>query len=277
MANKKFIDIEELIKSKNPKLIKWLPRFIIRYLKRILHQDEVNDFLEKNKECTGHEFCENAVNFLQINSVVKGIENIPTSGRIIIAMNHPLGGMDAVAFIDALKNRRRDLKFIVNDLLMHLTNLRSFFVGVNKHGKNEKSTRNQVIELFQSENAICLFPAGLVSRKKNGIVEDLEWKKTFMTYALKYDIPIIPVHIDGQLSPFFYRLSNVRSKLKIKANIEMLYLADELFKQKNKTITFTIGNPISVKDLDTTKKAEILANEIKEKVYQLKSNHGKNN
>ena len=202
--------------------------------------------------------------------VVNGIENIPKKGPVVITMNHPLGGMDAVAFIHALSNHRRDLKFIVNDVLMHLKNLQPFFVGVNKYGRNEKSARVQIMELFQSDNAICIFPAGLVSRKNKGKVEDLEWKKTFMTYALKYRLPILPIYIEGELSPFFYRLSNFRKSIGIKANIEMLYLANELFKQKKKTITFEIGELIQIDKLDASKGDFALAQEIKTEVYKLK-------
>ena len=117
---KKIINIEGLIESKNPKLKKWLPGILLRYLKKIIHEDEVNAFLHENKDKSGHEFCEAAVKYLEMEIVVNGIENIPKKGPVVITMNHPLGGMDAVAFIHALSNHRRDLKFIVNDVLMHL-------------------------------------------------------------------------------------------------------------------------------------------------------------
>ena len=268
--SKKVIDIEGLIRSKNPKLKKWLPRFIIRYLKKILHEDEVNAFLELHKDKSAHEFCEAAVHYLEMNIVIHGMDRIPKTGPVVITLNHPLGGMDAIAFIHALQKHRKDLKFIVNDVLMHLTNLQPFFVGVNKYGRNEKSARTQIIELFQSEHAICIFPAGLVSRKNKGELKDLEWKKTFMTYAIKYQIPILPVYIDGELSPFFYRLSNFRKSIGIKANIEMLYLANELFKQRKKTISFEIGDLIPITELDTSKGDFQLAQDIKNEVYKLK-------
>jgi putative hemolysin len=266
----KVIDIEGLIRSKNPKLKKWLPGFAIRYLRRILHEDEVNKFLEQHKDKSGHGFCEAIVNHLEINVQINDIDHIPKTGPVVITMNHPLGGMDAIAFINALQNHRKDLKFIVNDVLMHLTNLQSFFVGVNKYGRNEKSARVQIMELFQSNHAICIFPAGLVSRKKKGEVKDLEWKKTFMTYAIKYQIPILPVHIEGELSTFFYRLSNFRKAIGVKANIEMLYLANELFKQRHKTITFNVGKLINTNELDWTKGDFQLAQEVKIEVYKLK-------
>lgn len=271
MKKEKFIDIQKLIASKNPRLTKWLPRFVIRYLKRILHQDEINHFIEIHQDDKNEVFCDHVMEYLNLKVVVDGMEKIPKNGKVIVAMNHPLGGMDAIALISALKTHRKDIKFIVNDLLMNLTNLTDLFVGVNKHGKNEKSTRQQIVDLFASDQLVCLFPAGLVSRRKKGEIRDFEWKKTFVTYAKKHGHVVVPIHIDGSLSNFFYNLANFRSKIGIKANIEMLYLSNELFKQRNKTITFRVGEPIIVNELDTTKSEQELAQIIKEKVYALET------
>ncbi len=101
-------------------------------------------------------------------------------------------------------------------------------------------------------------------------MNDLEWKKTFITYALKYQIPVLPIYIEGELSNFFYRLSNFRKFIGIKANVEMLYLANELFKQRNKTITFDVGELIDTRQLDASKGDHALAQEVKNKVYQLR-------
>ena len=244
MKKEKLIDIHRLIKSKNPKLLKWLPRFVIRYLRRILHEDEINEFIEKHDHLYDESFCQAIVDYFNIKVVIKGIENLPESGPTIVAMNHPLGGMDAVAFVAGIKEKRKDVRFVVNDLLMSLENLKNLFVGVNKHGKNAPSVRQQIRNIFDSDKLVCIFPAGMVSRKIKGEVKDLMWKKTFVQYGREFNRPIVPVYIDGELTNFFYRLSKIRKFVGIKANIEMMYLAEELFKQKNRTITFTIGEPI---------------------------------
>lgn len=274
MEQKKFIDVHGLIASKSPRLAKWIPGFVIRYLKRILHQDEINAFLVKHHDLKNAEFCEEVVKYFNIQIELIGKENIPSEGPIILAMNHPLGGMDALALVTAIKDQRTDIKFIVNDLLMHLHNLSDLFVGVNKHGKNDQSVRQQIMELFESSEAVCIFPAGLVSRKVKGEIRDLDWKKTFVTYAAKYDQAVIPVYIDGQLSPFFYRLSRLRKFLGVKLNLEMLYLSDEMFKQRDKTIRFVIGKPLYIKDLPTISERE-QAQLVKAKVYELAAEKNK--
>jgi hypothetical protein len=222
VKSEKFIDVKGLIGSKNPKLLRWLPSFVINYLRRILHEDEINDFLIKNKDKYDQDFCVAVMEYFNITVVIKNKELIPKDGPLIIAMNHPLGGMDAIALIAGLKEHRKDLRFIVNDLLMNLKNISNLFIGVNKHGKNDNSVRNQIKNAFESDNAICIFPAGLVSRKIDGEVQDLAWKKTFMLYARSLDRTVVPIHIDGELSNFFYRLSKIRSAVGIKANIALV-------------------------------------------------------
>jgi putative hemolysin len=270
MRSDKFIDVKNLIKTKSPRLAKWIPRFIIRYLTRILHEDEINDFLELHKDEFNADFCRKVVDYFNIKIEVQGIENAPTEGPVIFTMNHPLGGMDAMVFISAIREKRTDLKFIVNDLLMHLPNLRELFVGVNKHGKNDPSVREQINQLFSSENAVCIFPAGLVSRRTKGEIMDLEWKKTFVTYARRNGQPIVPVYIEGELSPFFYRLAWIRKFLRIRINLEMLFLSDEMFKQRDKTIRFVIGKPIYIKDFEE-RDDKILAQKIRAMVYEQKN------
>jgi len=143
-------------------------------------------------------------------------------------------------------------------------------VGVNKHGAKSKGSVQLVNELFESDKAVFIFPAGLVSRKKKGKVIDSEWKKTFIVRAKKFERDIIPIHISGELSSFFYGLSNFRKKVGVKANIEMMYLANETFKLKNKTFKITVGEPISYKTFDKSKTDLEWAAEVKQIVYSLK-------
>lgn len=269
MEQEKFIDIRKLIGSKNPGLLKWLPGFIIRYLERILHQDEINQFLIDHPYQQNEDFCKAVIDYFNIKIEITGIENIPKEGGVTLAMNHPLGGMDALAFVTALRNHRTDLKFIVNDLLLNLESMQGMFVGVNKHGKNNERTHDKIDDLFASEKAVCIFPAGLVSRKSKGKIRDLEWKKTFVALSVKHGHPIVPIFIDGKLSNFFYRLANFRKFIGIKANIEMLYLADELFKQRDVTMKFTVGKPIFPEQLDDKKSYRAWAQWVREKVYEL--------
>ena len=206
-SEEKFIDIERLISEKNPKALKWTPQFLLNYLKRKLHQDEINQVLKENKDLYDYDFCNNIIDRFNIKVVNEGTEHIPPEKGAIFVVNHPLGGMDALSIIHSIGEFRTDVKFIVNDILLNLKNLKGIFVGINKHGANSKKSISQLDELFASDHAIFIFPAGLVSRKNKKKIIDLEWKKTFVSRAKKYNKPVVPVHLDGELTKFFYNLA----------------------------------------------------------------------
>lgn len=268
---KKFIDVSEVIRSKNPQLYRLLPGFIVSYIKRIVHETEVNAFIDEYGHKTSFEFVDAIIENFGVKVEVYGQENIIKTGRCVYASNHPIGGLDAMALLQVLGQHRRDIKFIVNDILLQLNNLKDLFIGVNKHGKNSAQSITDIDALYASEMATLIFPAGLVSRKQGKEIKDLQWKKSFVVKAKKYNSPIVPVYIDGRNSNWFYNLANFRKRVGIAANIEMLYLMDEMYFQRGRTISITFGKAILPQDLsgnDDGKTAE----KIKEHVYELKHN-----
>jgi putative hemolysin len=268
VIGEKFIDIEKVIASKNEKLLKWLPSFVISYLKRIIHQDMLNDFLYRNREFYGLDFIEKILEEFGVEVSWEGEENIDKNKRFIIAANHPLGGMDGIALMQVAGKIRKDILFPVNDILMNLPNLQELFIPINKHGSNMENARI-IDQAFESDVMMLYFPAGLVSRRRAGVVKDLEWKKTFIRKARSYKRDIIPTFINGKNSGWFYGLANFRKTFRIGANLEMLYLVDEMVKQKGKKIHIKFGEPIAHTSLDRTKKDPEWASEIKTIVYQM--------
>ena len=269
-SSSKFIDIEEVIRNKNPKLLKALPMFLIRYLKRVIHQDDLNDIIENNRDVYGVDFVRKALQMFGTVCTVKGVENVPKEGRFIFASNHPLGGLDGLILISEAGRLFPNVKFVVNDLLMNVKNLESVFVPVNKHGRQSADYARIIDDAYASDDQILYFPAGLCSRKIKGQVIDLVWHKSFISKAVKYKRDIIPVYVEGRNSNFFYGLANFRKKLGIKVNIEMLYLVDEMFKQKGKSIQVVFGAPVSYTQFDSSKTSSDWATFIREKVYAMK-------
>ena len=272
-ANAPFIDVEKIIESKNTTMAKLLPNFILNYLKRIIHEDEINAFIRTNGHLKNHEFVEAVFKEMGARINVKGIENIPLTGGCIIAANHPLGGLDGIGLMKAVGERRKDIRFFVNDILLNLQNFGELFVGVNKHGKNAKENLRLMDEVFASDNCVLFFPAGLVSRRQDGLIRDLEWQKSFINKAISYNKPIIPAYIGGQNSNFFYNLANWRKRLGIKGNIEMLYLADEMYNQKNQTIDVIFGEPIQPNHFTKNINLAEWAQKLKEHVYNLEKDN----
>ncbi len=267
--NKNFIDIDAVFKSKNPTLYSLLPGFLFRYLKKVVHQDEINSFIRRHGHKTTFDFVDAIIEEFGARIAINGIENIPLTGGCIFVSNHPLGGLDAMALVQVVSRKRKDIRFIVNDILLQLKNLGGIFTGINKHGKNSHQVFNSLDELYASGKGVLIFPSGLVSRKLNGQITDLEWKKSFITKSRKHNLPVIPVYIEGKNSEFFYNFSKWRKRIGIKANIEMLYLADEMYRQKNKTITVIFGKPIPASMFGTSYSDQQWAQLVKEHVYSL--------
>jgi putative hemolysin len=272
LAKEKFIEIDKVLAEKNPRLAKALPSFVISYIKKVLHQDQINDFIAVYGHLFGFDFIEKIIEEFGVQIEIKGMENVPSQGGIVLASNHPLGGLDALAMMHMLGKKRKDMRFIVNDILLSFKNLKELFIPVNKHGKSGIESVKMINAQFASDELTLVFPAGLVSRKQDGgIIKDLEWKKSFITKARQYQRDIIPVYVEGNNSNFFYNLSRWRKRLGIKANIEMFYLMDEMYKQRGKKITIYFGEPIKYSIFDKTKTDEQWANYIKELVYKLPS------
>lgn len=271
-TKEKFIDLKEVIRKKDKRLAAIMPWFLLNYLRRIVHEEDVNDFIDRHGHKKGLDFVYAIMEEFGVNLKVIGEENIPPSGRYLMASNHPLGGLDGIAFMSAISHVRKDFIFPVNDILLSIDNLKEFFVPINKHGSNADNIR-LFNETFASENLLLYFPAGLVSRKKKGEIRDLDWKKTFITKAKQHKRDVIPVYMDGRNSNFFYNLANIRTRLGIKANLEMLYLVNETYKQYNRTIHIVVGDPISWETFDRSKSDVEWAAMVREKVYELKEKH----
>lgn len=246
-----------------------MPRFVLRYIERMAHEDDINRIMAKNGHLQGLDFVDALIEYLDITLELKGAENIPMEGGIIFAANHPLGGLDGIAFMHALGKYRKDIKFIVNDLLLNIKNIESLCVGVNKHGAQKRKATTMIDEAYRNDNALLVFPAGLVSRKQKHGIEDLEWKKSFISQSKKHKKDVVPVYIDGKNSNFFYNFARIRELVGLKANIEMFYLPDELFSKKNKKVTIHIGKPISHLFFDNSKTEKEWAEYVKRNVYNL--------
>jgi putative hemolysin len=269
----KFIDVERVFRSKNPRLAKSIPGFIFRFIKRIIHQDEINDFIYSNKDKWGLDYVQAILEGFMVTTEVVNPPVLDPGKKYLVASNHPLGGMDGIALLHEAGKLKKEVVFPVNDLLMNLPNLYELFIPVNKHGSNADNIR-LFNETFASDMLILYFPAGLVSRKRSGIIKDVEWKKSFLTKAKATGRDILPVFISGRNTDFFYNLANLRKRLRIKANVEMLFLVDEMYKFKNKKIRITFGEPLPVSLFDKSKSDQQWASILRDHVYKLENNPG---
>ena len=269
----KTIDIDNILKSKMGGKAKYVPRFASAWLKHIVHQDQVNEFLHSARDLKGVPWLDATLKYLDITLKVEGEENLPPKddGKLYtFVSNHPLGGIDGVA-IGSVVGHHYDgnFRYLVNDLLMNLPGLAPLCIGINKTGKKGRDFPAMVEAGFASQNHMVMFPAGLCSRRINGEIHDIPWKKTFITKSVQNQRDVVPIHFGGQNSNFFYRLANICKRLGIKFNIAMLFLADEMFKNTHQTFTVKIGKPIPWQTFDNTKTPMEWALFVEDTVYKL--------
>ncbi|MCI6504166.1 MAG: glycerol acyltransferase [Prevotella sp.] len=267
------IDIEAILRSKMGEKAAYVPRFLVRWLKKILHQDELNEFLWQSRGETGSLWLRHCLDFLGNEVRVIGAENLPTTddtSRYTFVSNHPLGGIDGVAIGAVIGQRYNDdFRYLVNDILMNLPGLAPLCIPINKTGRQSRDFPRMVEAGFASNHHMVLFPAGLCSRKINGRIQDLPWTKTFITKSVQTKRDIIPVYFSGRNSERFYRIANICKALRLKINVAMLFLPDEMFRNRGRSFELYVGKPIPWQTFDSSRTPTQWAQWVRQEVYRL--------
>jgi putative hemolysin len=269
----KTIDIDNILKDKMGAKAKWVPRPLVSWLKRVIHQDQVNAYLWDSRNKVGTDWLEECVRYLQMTLEIKGMENLPSKddGRLYtIVSNHPLGGADGVA-LGAIIGRHFDSRFryLVNDLLMNLPGLAPLCIPINKTGHQSRNFPAIVKAGFESQYHMLMYPAGICSRRqKDGTIRDIPWSKTFIQKSVEYHRDVVPIHFSGQNSDFFYKLANFSDKF-LPFNLAMLFLVDEMYKNVGKTFEVCIGKPIPWQTFDKSRSPQQWAQYVQDIVYSL--------
>jgi 1-acyl-sn-glycerol-3-phosphate acyltransferase len=267
------LDVDQILADKNPKIRRMLPGFVISYLKRIVHQDMINDILRNFSHLRGAAFNDAALGYMGIRYRAHGVENLPSGGRNIFVSNHPLGGLDGMVFMSELSKHFPEIKFPVNDILLYIGNYSDIFLPVNKVGTFGREAARLMEEAYASDYQLLNFPAGICSRKVKGVITDLKWQKSFIVKAVQHQRDIVPCYFAGRNSAFFYNLANIRGFLRVKLNLEMLYLVDEMYRQKGKDIDVYFGEVIPWQTFDKSRTPQEWADIVREKTYSLQKKY----
>ena len=263
------IDVAAVLRGKAPRLSRWIPSPLVGWLRRTIHEQEINHILEHYWELPPQEFIHACFREWGVTYSVEGLDKLDPAGRYLFVANHPFGGMDGMMLADKLIDRFGDVRVVVNDLLMHVEPLRPLWVPVNKHGAQNAAYARKFDEAFFGDTPVLTFPAGLCSRRIDGRITDLPWKNSFLKKALAAQRDIVPVFVEGRLSDFFYRVDRIRKALGVKFNIEMLWLPDEMFSQKGRHFRLIVGDPVSVAELQRFGTLAEQVDEIRRKTYFL--------
>lgn len=262
------IDLDKIISARAGRKAKYVPGFLICWLKKLIHQDFINEYLRKGY--VGVDFCEHTLNYLGVQVDVQGYENLPEGGLYTFVSNHPLGAIDGVT-LGMVLGRRYDgrVKYLVNDLLMNLEGLAPLCIPINKIGKQARNFPQMVEAGFRGDDHIIMFPAGLCSRKTKGVIRDLPWKKTFITKSVETHRDVVPIRFEGQNSNRFYRVANLCKRLHLKVNLAMLLLPDEMYRSRGSRFRVVIGKPIPWQTFDKSRSAAQWAQYVQDEVYKL--------
>lgn len=279
-SNTIHIDLDSVIRQRLPRISKLLPAALVEWMKRTICQDRLNEILDENESLEGADFARGALRSLDITVDALHEERLPDAShrRVVYVSNHPLGGLDGMALIDYVQRRHGGrVHFVVNDLLSAVKPLESVFLPVNKHGKQSRDNIRAIDEAFTGGDPIIMFPAGMVSRlqkvtrygAKERVVCDLPWQKMFVNKAYESRRDVIPVFFSGENSRHFYRMANLRRRLGIKFNFEMIYLPQEMVKMEGANLMINFGTPISWQTLKPGPQAGICAYAIRDMVYAI--------
>ena len=267
------IDIDKILRSKMGSKARFVPGFAVSWLKRIIHQDQVNAFIWENRDKSGVEWLEATVRYLKMDIEIVGMENLPdkNDGRLYtFVSNHPLGGQDGVA-LGSIIGRHYDgrFRYLVNDLLMNLPGLAPVCIGINKTGRNSRDFPRMVEAGFKSDNHMLMFPAGLNSRKQpDGTIRDIAWKKTFITKSVECRRDVVPIHFSGRNSERFYRIAKFSDR-SLPFNLAMIFLVDEMYRNVGKHFRIDIGKPIPWQTFDKSRTPAQWAQYVEDIVYGL--------
>ena len=265
------IDVERVLRDKMGGKARFVPRFVVRWLKNIIHQDDMNRFFRAHRDEEGVQWLKSVVEYADMRITVSGLDNLPSDPghRLTFASNHPLGGIDGVS-LGAILGEHYDgnIRYLLNDILMNLPGLRPLGVAVNVTGAQGREAMLKVDEVFASDHQIIMFPAQLCSRMINGKVQDLPWKKAVIQKSVQHHRDIVPIHFSGQNSKRFYRIANISRRLGLKVNIAMLFLVDELYRNMHKPFHVSIGKPIPWQTFTRDRSASEWAQWVREKVYE---------
>jgi len=209
-------NIEKAFYNNFPGFVKSAPNIVttvaVKVLQRVFHEDLFNNIHKKNHYLSGLDFVSSMLDNLNITYTVKPNElnNIPSSGRLLVVANHITGASDAFSLVQLIGDAREDrkVKLLVNGMLMGVTQASDIIIGVdNISGSISKKSFQEINEALDNEEAVVIFPAGIVNRLSFRGLKDSPWKASFLKIAKRTSTPVLPIRIQSRNSILFYLAS----------------------------------------------------------------------
>jgi putative hemolysin len=230
-------------------------------LHALLGYDKARRMVDAITGIGGRAALEHVSRLLALEVSIRGLENLPATGRGVIVANHPTGIADGVAVYDALKAARPDIVFYANadahrvcarfdEVLIPVE-----WVEAKRSRERMRLTLQMTRDALEAERALMIFPAGrLAKRGADGLVADPPWASSAVSIARKYDAPIVPIHVAGPWSTLFHLFDRVSRELRD------ITLFHELLNKSGRRFQLIVGKPIDPAGLpaDTGEATEVL-------------------
>ncbi|MCG8569024.1 MAG: 1-acyl-sn-glycerol-3-phosphate acyltransferase, partial [Spirochaetes bacterium] len=174
------------------------------YQKHIKPEMSVTDFLDKSL----------AVLNIRGDFDKSQLEQIPKTGPVLIAANHPLGGLEGLLLAYILLEYRSDVKFIANIALSAFRELTDLFIFTNPlmtSNSHNVVPVKRAVQWMKEGHVLMVFPAGRVSfyQKEIDKISDGDWQKLVAILYKSCKSPVVPLYIHAQNSKLFYFLGRI--------------------------------------------------------------------
>lgn len=268
----KYLDLKKAIDESDSRFLKNLPGFVVNILRRIIHEEEINNILNSHKDKQGVDFHNAILSYLNLKINIRGLENLPEQGRCFFIANHPFGVVDGLILTKIVLDKYGDFRGIGNEAFKYIPNLAPYIAVVNAYGTTSRSRIEDLEKIFASDLPVTHFPAGEVSRRYHRQIRDKQWRKSVVTRSIVHERDIVPVFFEGSNSGIFQNIYLIRSLIGVKLNLELSLLPHEFFNKKHQTVNVAIGRPVSWKKFDNRCTHQHWTNKLQDYVYSLKEN-----
>ena len=248
---------------------------LVNFLLKFLSVDKVNWIHDHNCDTPGVPFTAGLLKDLNIKLRIDNeerLDNLP-EGSFITVSNHPLGALDGIALIKIVGERRPKFKVMVNMVLNYISAMRPNFIAVDALASSDpkkKAVSMQGIKAammrVRSGEPMGFFPAGAVSKLNRSLhIEDREWQPTIIRLIKQMKVPVVPIYFHTRNSWWFTFLGMVSWQLRT------LRLPAEVFRKKNATMHISIGETISVEEIEKFDDLKLLGEYLKQKTFAMRN------
>ena len=244
--DKELHPIDQIIEERCPKLMsnKFFWSLVRPTIYKVFKYQTAKNITDDISNESGYGCFKYLTNLLNFNLEIKNLNNIPKKGPIILAGNHPTGLTDGIVMFEVLKDRRPDYTLYANiDMIKLSKGFEDIIIPVDWNEKNKTAQKSREIlkrtKITLNEGkCLLVFPSSRLSKRVGLKLIERPWLNTIIKLSKKYNAPIIPFHMTGHNSLFYYFLDIFNEELK---NISLF---SELVNKKEFKYKITFGKII---------------------------------